>query len=35
MYLTIFAITAEYNIASNTTSVLIVSLSYVIPNIYA
>ena len=34
-YLTFFAITAEYHIASNTTSVLIVSLSYVIPNICA
>ena len=35
MYLTFFAITAEYHITSNTTSVLIVSLRYVIPNICA
>ena len=35
MYLTFFAITAEYHIASNTTSVLVVSLSYVISNICA
>ena len=35
MYLTFFAITAEYHIASNTTSVLIVSLSYVMSNICA
>ena len=35
IYLTFFTITAEYHIAFNTTSVLIVSLSYVIPNICA
>ena len=35
MYLTFFLITAEYHITSNTTSVLIVSLRYVIPNICA
>ena len=35
LYLTNFAITAEYNIAFKATSVLIVSLSYAIPNICA